>query len=55
MMIQIKNQVFVPESQVKRISFFADYALIKYVDHSDERVDGDDAERLRLQFESVGE
>ena len=24
MLIQIKNQVFVPESQIKRISFFAD-------------------------------
>jgi hypothetical protein len=51
MLIQIKNQVFVPEAQIKRISFFSDYAIIKYVDHSEERVDGDDAERMKAQLD----
>lgn len=51
MLIQIKNQVFVPDTHIRRISFFGDYALIKYVDHSEERVDGDDCERMKSQLD----
>lgn len=47
MMVPISEQVFVPVSHIRRISFFADYALIKYIDHSDEKVEGEDATRLR--------
>lgn len=47
MFIPISEQVSIPVSRVKRISFFADYAIIKFEDHSDEQVDGEDAVRLR--------
>lgn len=47
MMVPISEQVFVPVDRIKRISFFADYALIKYEDHSDEKIEGEDATRLR--------
>ena len=48
MMIPLSEQVFVPLHRVERISFFADYALIKFIDQRDvERIDGEDADRLR--------
>jgi hypothetical protein len=48
MMIPLSEQVFVPLHRVERISFFADYALVKFIDQRDvERIDGEDADRLR--------
>ena len=47
-MIPLSEQVFVPLHRVERISFFADYAIVRFTDDStDARIDGEDAQRLR--------
>lgn len=53
-MLQITEQVWVPIAFVRRVSFFGDYAVIKYVDHSEERVDGEDAARLLDSLRRAG-
>lgn len=49
--IQISEQVFIPVHRIERISFFADYAIVKYLDDRQvDRIDGEDADRLRDQM-----
>jgi hypothetical protein len=48
MLIPISEQVFVPLDRVERISFFGDYAVVKYRDDRQvDKLDPPDAARLR--------
>lgn len=49
MLIQITEQVYVPITSIKRISFFAGKATIMYIDGNSEVIDGEDAIRLKEQ------
>jgi hypothetical protein len=52
--VMLSEQVFVPVHRIERISFFADYAIVKYVDDRQvDRIDGEDAQRLRSIMHGV--
>jgi hypothetical protein len=54
MLLKITEQVFIPIHRVERISFFGTHAIIKFTDSRDtERVDNEDAQRLRMFVDSV--
>lgn len=48
-LMQITEQVYVPITSIKRISFFGGKATVLYVDGSTDVVDGEDAIRLKEQ------
>ena len=48
-LMQITEQVYVPITSIKRISFFGGKATVLYVDGGTDVVDGEDAIRLKEQ------
>jgi len=48
-LIQITEQVYVPITSIKRISFFGGKATIVYIDGNNDVLDGEDAIRLKEQ------
>lgn len=54
MLIRIGPSTWVPMSRIERISFFSDYASVRFIDVRDpELIRGEDAQRLRLDVESA--
>ncbi len=52
--VRISEQVWIPVHRIERISFFADHAIIKYIDDRQvDRIDGEDAQRLKAIMHGV--